>query len=260
MRRLTFSDAVRSSLREIVDNAPRQHSLRTADCPRLTRFPAALAKGWKRHEAAHIRACPYCQKMIVIQWRIEPPSLGLLARYAAGFLPELQDAMETYLAERPSAIVIVSAISRLAEMAKPPSPHLGDWAPAVGFAPNLGRTSLNQGPISLNLGPTSPTDTSRTLESGRFHYTWSSNDDALQCSLEETAEGALRLVVYEPKGKYVDQIMRFGLVFATGEPLAADVVMSELKPNGAVGQHTFGRFAELAPRMARGLTVVVTPK
>ena len=47
-----------------VENAPKQHRLRTPECPALTRFPVAMRDGWEPEEEAHVRDCDYCQKVI----------------------------------------------------------------------------------------------------------------------------------------------------------------------------------------------------
>ena len=44
-----------------VAKAPTQHSKRTASCPSLPRFAAALRTGWQADEQAHIANCSYCQ-------------------------------------------------------------------------------------------------------------------------------------------------------------------------------------------------------
>jgi hypothetical protein len=47
-----------------VQEAPRQHSQRTPQCPPLTRFGVAGTTGWSPDEQAHISSCPYCQKVL----------------------------------------------------------------------------------------------------------------------------------------------------------------------------------------------------
>jgi len=52
-----------------LQQAPKQHPLRTPQCPPLTRFPAALREGWTPEEQQHVAGCAYCRK--IIAWNQE---------------------------------------------------------------------------------------------------------------------------------------------------------------------------------------------
>jgi hypothetical protein len=53
---------LRTVIAHDIASAPRQHRLRTPQCPRLTRFvPAAH---WTQEEMTHQVGCPYCGMML----------------------------------------------------------------------------------------------------------------------------------------------------------------------------------------------------
>jgi hypothetical protein len=56
-----------------VEQAPRQHSQRTPQCPSLPRFGVALVSGWTAAEEAHVRGCPYCRKVAQMFAHAEAP-------------------------------------------------------------------------------------------------------------------------------------------------------------------------------------------
>ena len=56
-----------------LENAPREHSQRTPQCPSLPRFQEARRHGWTDEERRHIfeGACPYCRKVLAMFDRAE---------------------------------------------------------------------------------------------------------------------------------------------------------------------------------------------
>lgn len=65
--------------------APRRHRHWTPACPALGRIAQAVVEGWRPDELAHVRDCPYCQRVLACEWR-------------AGCVPVLE--IVRYLAER----------------------------------------------------------------------------------------------------------------------------------------------------------------
>lgn len=63
---------------QAVQMAPKQHRLRTPDCPPLPRFPIAVKEGWNPEEQDHLAGCAYCQKILKMEQRLgrEEPEMG----------------------------------------------------------------------------------------------------------------------------------------------------------------------------------------
>src|SRR5579872_6252426 len=112
MNSKTLAQIIRQIFVDEIEAVPARDSRKTTECPNVARFPEIARTLWSEEERLHVRGCDsYCQRMIAIQWRIEPPSLSLLMRYAAGLLPEAQTAMLIYLREDAEAALTVAALS-----------------------------------------------------------------------------------------------------------------------------------------------------
>jgi hypothetical protein len=66
-------DDLRAIYQADIQNAPRQHPLRTPDCPPLTRFVAGLSS----EEQAHAADCPYCRNVLARQQRMATAAVVL---------------------------------------------------------------------------------------------------------------------------------------------------------------------------------------
>ena len=83
-----------------VQKAPRQHPLRTPQCPPLSRFGVALREGWTAEEKQHVRQCAYCQKIIAMseeaerreREEVQAPEGARLIFPSPVFLPNLRAA------------------------------------------------------------------------------------------------------------------------------------------------------------------------
>ena len=89
--------AMRAVYDDLTKKAPREHSLRTADCPPLTAFPQGTRQGWSEEYRSHVPSCPYCQKLTAMQWRLDHPRIWYLALHAAGRPVEDAEALRIHL-------------------------------------------------------------------------------------------------------------------------------------------------------------------
>jgi hypothetical protein len=62
MSEKNFVRALRAAMANKVQTAPRQHPLRTPQCPPLTRFVPGTH--WSEQEQQHMRGCAYCQRIM----------------------------------------------------------------------------------------------------------------------------------------------------------------------------------------------------
>jgi hypothetical protein len=80
-------------------------------------------------------------------------------------------------------------------------------------------------------------------------------DGSLTVTVRETDEGELMAHVRTPDPAKTGRTVRVEIVGA-GESLTADVLLEGQDANGCFGRHTFGRFAELAPRLGADCVVL----
>lgn len=62
MSEKNLTQALRAAMAREIVTAPRQHRLRTSQCPPLTRF--TLSARWAEDEKAHMAGCAYCQMIL----------------------------------------------------------------------------------------------------------------------------------------------------------------------------------------------------
>jgi hypothetical protein len=126
---------LRAVAEQKVAEAPKQHSLRTPQCPPLTRFPAAARSGWTPEEEAHIRSCPYCRKVIAMnkalegQEQAQPADVDALAANGAPRAPVVLKF------PKPRAVPVSRALARPA--AAPPQDYARASAPGSLFEADL---------------------------------------------------------------------------------------------------------------------------
>lgn len=99
LKESTVEDLLRLVSAEKAHEAPTgEHPLQTEACPPLSLFPKAVREGWPSEWIAHVSNCPYCQRLIGLEWRLECPDVPTLMRYLAD--PEhfpFREAMEFHL-------------------------------------------------------------------------------------------------------------------------------------------------------------------
>lgn len=76
--------------------APRQHHLKTPDCPPITRFAGPDLPEGSAAEIAHMESCAYCQKLLTMRFRQECPGIADLIRFRVAATP-YRAALEAHL-------------------------------------------------------------------------------------------------------------------------------------------------------------------
>jgi hypothetical protein len=228
-----------------VQNAPKQHHLRTPQCPPLARFPAGVREGWKPEEREHVTGCAYCQRVTALEWRAECPGPFTLALYLEGICPD-REALEFHLQKdrcpRCQRLLRSLLLRELAAPLRAGRPGVERARPplecvAAGFAPL---------PALGEFGPaTRPPFQLRAVLP----------DGSLAVTVRETDVGELVAHVRAPDPAKAGRTVRVE-VLGAGEALTADVVLEGQGESGCSGRHTFGPFAELAPRLGADCAVL----
>ena len=101
MNQTNFKAALKRAYEKRHGESPKRQPQKTEDCPPLIRFAEALDHGWLPTERRHVSECEHCQKVMLYEWRLSPPSLWRLVEFIAGVFPD-QRSMEMYIEESPT--------------------------------------------------------------------------------------------------------------------------------------------------------------
>jgi hypothetical protein len=232
-----------------VQDAPKQHRLRTPQCPPLTHFPVGMRKGWQPEEREHVTGCAYCQRVTALAWRAECPSLFPLALYLEDMCLD-QRAMEFHLEkDRCARCRRLHQSLLFKEMAAPL---------------RMGQRGIEQvrrqmegavtGSAAL-LAPGGKCDTGPARQP--FQLTAARADGSLTVTLRETPQGNLALYVKTPDRTLAGHQVRV-TILGQREVLPPVDLKLELWEGGCDAQHTLGLFRDLAPCLGADCVLLAT--
>lgn len=112
-----FEIALCNAYKQYEKKSLKHRPQRTDSCPTLARFAEALDRGWSLSERSHVSECEYCQKIMLFEWRLNPPGIWPLVEFVAGVLTDRR-SMQMYLEENPAYArlqrsVVVKSLARL---------------------------------------------------------------------------------------------------------------------------------------------------
>jgi hypothetical protein len=216
------------------------HPERTAECPPLTRFPAAVNDGWSTVERLHNQACKYCQKLISMQWRFGPAAAVLRGLIAEAADPEAYPdrlAMESFrkwggakwvhwLAESGAVRTLASRLNR----------NLS----AVDTIEAQARILSSGVAVAVR-----PEAESAARQDSRFHLACSRAGGHRAANLVEDEQGLL-VAVAEASPPFSGNGKMQVDVFSGGQALQAQIQLAPETPADAArrGRHVFGRFRD----------------
>jgi len=231
-----------------VQQAPKQHRLKTPQCPSLPHFAVALQQGWTPEEGAHVTGCAYCQTITAMEWRMACPGLLTLVLHLAGAsynVQAMQHHLEDDACRRCQRLLQSRWLHALAQMILTGQRTLAHVQALVDA------TVATFAPLQALVGAFAPT-TRRPFQARAVHP-----DGSLTVTLREATDGNLVVHVETPDPGKSGQKVRVEVV-GEGEPLVAEVILEAQGAYGCAGLHIFGVFAELAPRLGADCAVLAT--
>lgn len=268
-----------------LETAPIRHSLRTPQCPPLTRFVEGVQRGWTEEERDHVSNCVYCQKITAMQWRTECPSVFVLIQDIADpkHFPDRQ-ALHVHLKEDncrrcnlalssrvlAGLATLIRARKSLEHDALAMGRHLGEVQGAVSFAKNVSPINSDGGlgepnasgnrsrrtlqeltrGIVLGHGEMAIAGTFATRSRPPFQLREVSADGSLIAILRETDEGQLELNVESRIQGNAGRKVAVEILGSRAEPLRAELVLEDMGEFGSMARHAFGPMQEFAERLA----------
>ncbi len=217
-----------------------------ANCLPFTRARALVLDPtlWTESERSHLDTCRYCARLIETIERNIHPSLWALFLWQLGELSGDEAQVVQYHLESDRCRRCLRLTQSL-------------WLQGLVGAVRTGQRTLAQLEMLLKALPivvsnTTPLPAPVPAFAPKlrppFHIRSESQDGLLVVTVRETDEGELVAYVETPNRELFGRKVKLELL-GEGETLTAEVTFDFQHEHGCVGQHSFGQFAELAPRL-----------
>jgi len=219
-----------------------------ANCLPFTRARALVLDPtlWTENERSHLDTCRYCARLIETIERNIHPSLRALFLWQLKKLSGDEAQVVQYHLESDRCRRCLRLTQSL-------------WLQGLVEAVKTGQRTLAQLealPIVVSNTTPLPAPVPAFAPKLRppFHIRSESQDGSLVVTVRETDEGELVAYVETPNRELFGRKVNLELL-GERETLTAEVTFDFQHERGCVGQHSFGQFAELAPRLGRDFQV-----
>jgi hypothetical protein len=224
--------------------SPRQHRLRTAQCPSLPHLLSTAAWGFSPNERAHILACSFCQKVMAMGWRHGCPGLAFVVSDLAGLSPA-GTAMREHLEG--------DQCQRCLRLRR--SPLLRSAAATLrgGQRRLEGLEAWLEEAVVVSAALPSGVGAFAAFDRGPFRVRTES-PGGLVSVVRETDRGLLVVETESTDTAHEGRTVHVEIL-GEGEPLEIDLVLG-VEGGRCIARHTVGRFSDLSARLGTSCEVL----